>query len=229
MNTWMEFFDVCGKFGLAVILAGAIGLERQLKGRAAGLRTHILVCLGSTLAMIVSNDLAREWNQTGANIWLDRGRIAAGIITGIGFLGAGAIINVGNVHKGLTTAATIWLVATLGISIGLGYQLMAVLATAFGLFTVVCLEYLEEHILPPYEHYALTMRMPRGLEKFHDIERTIQKAGFNVAASRIKINSDEKHTDITFDLSASAGPEIDNLAETLQTAFPCAERITFER
>jgi putative Mg2+ transporter-C (MgtC) family protein len=228
MNTWIDVADACGKFVLAVVLAGALGLERQLKGHPAGLRTHILVCLGSTLLMVVSDEIAREWNQTGVHTWLDRGRIAAGVITGVGFLGAGTIINVGNIQRGLTTAAMIWLVAALGIAIGAGYQLIAVCATAFALVTVRGLEYVER-LLPAYERLSLTVRMPKGLEKLQEIEETIRQKGFHVVTSRLRINADEKYVDMTFELTASAGPEIEELAGSLQERFPSAEKITFER
>jgi putative Mg2+ transporter-C (MgtC) family protein len=228
MDIWSGLPDACLKFALAVVLAGVLGLERQLKGRAAGLRTHILVCLGSTLLMVVSNEIAREWNQNGANVWLDRGRIAAGIITGIGFLGAGAIINVRSEHRGLTTAAMIWFVAALGIAIGAGFAAISVVATALALFTVRGLEYVERR-LPAPEQHTVTMRMPRGLEQLQKIERAFADAGFHVAASRIRVTDSGEHVDMVFELQASAGPRIEELATLLRERFPSAEAISFER
>ncbi|MBI3290708.1 MgtC/SapB family protein [Candidatus Falkowbacteria bacterium] len=109
---------------LSVILAGLFGIERELRHKKAGLRTNILVGLGSTLIMIVS--LAFE---------MDSARIAAGVVTGIGFIGAGMIINDGQrgeVH-GLTTAATIWIVSAIGLAVGIGYFSAAIAATLVGL------------------------------------------------------------------------------------------------
>jgi putative Mg2+ transporter-C (MgtC) family protein len=110
------------RLALAILLGGAIGLERESRGRPAGLRTHILVCLGATIIMIASTQMAilSQALPQASRIQVDPGRIAAGIVTGIGFLGAGAIIRIGDLVRGLTTAGCIWFVAALGITIGQG-------------------------------------------------------------------------------------------------------------
>jgi len=138
-----------------------VGYERQRKGEAAGLRTHILVCLGSTLLMIVSDRFAMEWNAAQAPVWLDRGRIAAGIITGIGFLGGGAILQFGREQHGLTTAAMIWFVAALGIAIGGGFFFMSVIATVLALTVVVGLGMLE-HFIPTRGYMSVELRLKRA-------------------------------------------------------------------
>ena len=127
---------------LSVLLSGLVGLERQWRGQPAGLRTHILVGVGSTLITLTSV----EFGIGGASGRGDAGRLAAQIVSGIGFLGAGAIIRDGlNVH-GLTTAASIWAVAAIGISIGGSPRLgeMAVVATAIVLATLIVLNWLED-------------------------------------------------------------------------------------
>ena len=115
------------KLLLAVILSALIGWEREKNHKPAGLRTHILVCVGSTLITIVS-----------VNYFVnDPARIIAGIVTGIGFIGAGAIIAQGTkgVH-GLTTAASLWVVAAVGISIGIGWYLLSVIGTVLIMLTL---------------------------------------------------------------------------------------------
>jgi len=108
---------------LAVVLGGVIGAERETRGKWAGLRTNILICLGAAIFTIISRKIVAGEQDTVA-------RIAAQIVTGVGFLGAGAIIqDRGGVH-GLTTAATIWLVASIGMACGAGYHLLAVISTA---------------------------------------------------------------------------------------------------
>ena len=223
-----ELFDVMGKFVLAVLLAGALGLDRQLKGRAAGLRTHILVCLGSTLMMIVSDQFARHWGEGGAPVWLDRGRIAAGIITGIGFLGAGTIMTVEGEQRGLTTAAMVWFVAALGITIGGGYPMIAICATVFALFTVRGLERVER-LLPAHEHFSLTIRLPHGLERLEAIEEVIRSKGFDVTASRIKLTGEDADADMLFSLRGTDGVHIEELASVLRKQFSDAQKITFEK
>src|SRR3989339_74410 len=115
------------KLVIALILGGIVGFEREKSHKPAGLRTHILVCLGAVLATIVSVD------YFGA----DPARIAAAIMTGIGFIGAGAIIASGRDIHGLTTAASIWVVATIGIAIGVGYYVLAAIAAVFVLMVLL--------------------------------------------------------------------------------------------
>ena len=122
--------DNLARLSLAAVLGGAIGFERELRDREAGLRTHLLVCLGSALFTIVSAYGFREFLTSGDQvIRADPTRIAAQIVTGIGFLGAGAIIRQGLSVRGLTTAATLWVSAAIGIAAGAGYYSGAVLGT----------------------------------------------------------------------------------------------------
>jgi putative Mg2+ transporter-C (MgtC) family protein len=130
-------FSIIGRLVLAVIIGGLIGFEREVQRRSAGLRTHILVSLGSCLIMLTSLYVFDIYKGSAA---LDPARIAAGVITGIGFLGAGAIIRSGEVVKGLTTAASLWLVAGIGLGIGCGFY-MASLVTA--ILTIVVLFFLK--------------------------------------------------------------------------------------
>ena len=126
----------CGSC-VAAALGGAIGLERELRERQAGLRTHLVVCLGSALFTIVSAYGFREFLVHGGSVVrADPTRIAAQIVSGIGFLGAGAIIRQGLSVRGLTTAATLWLVAAIGMASGAGYYSAALFATAAGLLTL---------------------------------------------------------------------------------------------
>jgi putative Mg2+ transporter-C (MgtC) family protein len=112
---------------VAALLGAAIGLERELREREAGLRTHILVCVGSALFTLVSAYGFNEFVRQGQTV--DPTRIAAQIVTGIGFIGAGAIIRRGLSVRGVTTAATLWVVAAIGIAAGAGYYTAAVIAT----------------------------------------------------------------------------------------------------
>jgi putative Mg2+ transporter-C (MgtC) family protein len=122
--------DNLARLSLAAVLGGAIGFERELRDREAGLRTHLLVCLGSALFTIVSAYGFREFLTSGDQVVrADPTRIAAQIVTGIGFLGAGAIIRQGFSVRGLTTAATLWVAAAIGIASGAGYYSGAVIGT----------------------------------------------------------------------------------------------------
>ena len=135
---------------LAILLGGAIGLERESRGRPAGLRTHILVCLGATIIMIASTRMAivSQALPATSRIQVDPGRIAAGVVTGIGFLGAGAIIRIGDLVRGLTTAGCIWFVAALGITIGQGLFALAIVSTGLALAVLLALTQVERRIQP---------------------------------------------------------------------------------
>ncbi len=112
--------EVVLRLGIAMILGALVGLEREMDRITAGFRTHMLICLGATLFTIVSLDFPGT---------SDPSRIAAGLVTGIGFLGAGAIFKAEDRIKGLTTAADLWVLSAIGIAVGIGYYLAAAVAT----------------------------------------------------------------------------------------------------
>ncbi len=119
-------FDTIIRLILAFVLGSIIGLEREAKGRSAGLRTHILVCVGSSLIMLVSIYVYHIYKGQAS---IDPARIAAGVVTGIGFLGAGAIIRSAERSRGLTTAASVWVSAAIGLAVGCGYFMAAIFST----------------------------------------------------------------------------------------------------
>jgi len=133
--------DLAAKLLVAVLIGGGVGLEREIKGKPAGLRTNILICVGSALLMDLSLGLAREYGG-------DPGRIASQVITGIGFLGAGTILHTRGQITGLTSAATIWVVAALGLTIGAGYFLEAAGSSLTVILVLVGLGWVERRYLP---------------------------------------------------------------------------------
>lgn len=131
------------RLGLSMLLGCLVGFERKRKGQSAGVRTFSLISMGATLAMILSIYVPQEYLGLKNG---DPGRIAAQVITGVGFLGAGAIIQMKGSVRGLTTAAGIWMVATIGMTVGLGLYIIAIVATALILFIFVQLDTLEHRI-----------------------------------------------------------------------------------
>lgn len=133
---------------LASLLGGVIGLEREIHGRPAGFRTHLLVSLGSCLFCITSIEFYRLYgNFSGTGpIGVDPGRIAAQVVTGIGFLGAGAIIRERASVRGLTTAACLWVAAALGIACGIGLFYLAICVTAVALINLLLLQQVEKRL-----------------------------------------------------------------------------------
>jgi putative Mg2+ transporter-C (MgtC) family protein len=133
----LSWGEVLLRVVVAAVLGGAIGVERELREREAGLRTHLLVCVGSALFTIVSAYGFRDFFTAGGNVSrIDPTRIAAQIVSGIGFLGAGAIIRQGLSVRGLTTAATLWVVAAIGLTAGAGYYSAAAITTAVALVSL---------------------------------------------------------------------------------------------
>jgi len=148
---------IVGRVLLALVLGGLIGMERTIHGRPAGFRTHALVCLASAILMIAAVHQGR-WMATNTigNITTDPTRTAQGIMTGIGFLGAGVIFKEGLTVRGLTTAASIWITAAIGIQVGIGYYFVAVLGTAATLVVLALF-------------LALERRMPAELYMYHEV------------------------------------------------------------
>jgi putative Mg2+ transporter-C (MgtC) family protein len=138
---WILLFRIF----VAAALGGVLGLERDIHGRGAGLRTHLLVSAGAALFMILSTHIAAFGIPTSSNFSMvsDPGRIAAQIVTGIGFIGAGVIIREGFTIRGLTTAACLWIAAAIGMASGAGLYLIAVVTTLLSLFSLVLLRGLE--------------------------------------------------------------------------------------
>ncbi len=132
--------EIITRLLLTLVLSGLIGLERQVHRRDAGLRTHILVALGSALIMLTS---LYVFDIHKGQVSLDPVRMAAGVVTGIGFLGAGTIIRSADGVKGLTTAASLWVVAGIGLAVGVGFNRIAIYTTVLVLIVLHFLRYVE--------------------------------------------------------------------------------------
>jgi putative Mg2+ transporter-C (MgtC) family protein len=180
---------------LAGICGALIGLERELRGKAAGFRTYMLICLGSAMFMVLSQQVALT-ARPGA--FSDPGRIAAQVVTGIGFLGAGAIIQSGGAVRGLTSAAMIWTCAAVGLTAGAGYLQLALVATGMTLGITMVLARVERTFLGRCEEVpcelvlssmddALRRRL-EGLLREHD-----------VSLDRLRVSRQESAVTVSFD------------------------------
>ncbi|NLV20903.1 MAG: MgtC/SapB family protein [Syntrophomonadaceae bacterium] len=148
----MEALEIVFKLALACILGGIVGLERESLNRPAGFRTYTVVCVGSALAMVVSIDIFTQFYH---HVNADPGRIAAQVVSGIGFLGAGTIMKEGATIRGLTTAAGLWVVACIGLAAGAGMYLAAIATTALILFVLI--------YFARFEHLFTGMRLYKGI------------------------------------------------------------------
>lgn len=145
----LTIMDAAARLALALILGAVIGYEREWRRKSAGLRTHALVCLGASLIMMVSLNVSLDLYLTHGLINADAERIAAQVVSGVGFLGAGAIMKEGFNVIGLTTAASLWVVAAIGLCAGAGYYSMAMLTTVLAYLTLAWFSRLERSYINP--------------------------------------------------------------------------------
>lgn len=169
----------------SLVAGAAIGLERSKKREYAGLRTHILICLGSTLLMILSIWIPEEY--LGAKNG-DPGRIAAQVVSGIGFLGAGSIIRLGNTIKGLTTAASLWFVAAIGLAVGAGLYVPCAVALVLSLFALIVLDPVERHFFPAERFKHLVIHYSGNSEFPEKARKTIETFGLTVQSVDVERN-----------------------------------------
>lgn len=166
---------------IALVLGGIIGFEREQHNHAAGFRTNILVCVGACLMMLLSiygfSDFVNEWN-----VRVDPARLAAAVITGVGFLGAGTILFTGKKISGLTTAASLWVVAAIGLAVGAGFYYASIAVTVMVILTLWLFNKLEQRFIRNrheyrihlicYDHIAL---LKTAQEKLNEHKATMQK------------------------------------------------------
>jgi putative Mg2+ transporter-C (MgtC) family protein len=169
--------DILVRLAVSLVLGGAIGLERELSNKPAGLRTNILICTGATMMMALSGMILASPSAQGSDLL----RMAAGVITGIGFMGAGSIIRAGGHVQGLTTASTLWAVTALGLVVGAGYFLTAVVFTVVIVLTLALFRKVEG-VIPKKRSYAYTLKIP-------DMEAAADKIGCVAAACGVRIES----------------------------------------
>lgn len=163
------------KLGLAILVGGAIGFEREYRDKAAGFRTNILIAVGAALFTIFSLRVGHEVNPT---------RIAANIVTGIGFLGAGAIMREEGKIAGLTTAATIWLTAALGMGVGAGEYAVTLIATAGILVILWIFPFLERWIDQIHHTATYEVSFPLSEEKWEELNRFVETNRLIVAGQK---------------------------------------------
>ena len=179
---------------LAAVLVGAsIGFERTFHGRPAGFRTHALVCLASALLMLVT--VYPNWwmavTPTDA-FRTDPTRMAQGIMTGIGFLGAGVIFKEGLTVRGLTTAASIWITAAIGILLGIGFYFAATVGAIATLAVLAAFRFIERRLPAEfYAHHSLTFQRSAVMSE-DDLRRLIGDHGFSIANLSYRLSNDGK-------------------------------------
>lgn len=204
-------FEILARIVIALLCGGIIGYEREKKNMPAGLRTHILVCIGAALVMVVSQYIYEQY----APGTVDPTRMGAQVISGIGFLGAGTIIRERFSVRGLTTAATLWVVACIGLAVGSGYYLMGGIVTLIIFATLILFRKLEGvmQIKSAKAKIKITAYYSENTDK--EISEILKQAGYRIMSMRFSKSMDKKRVEFTYEISCKDEKIWRALSETL--------------
>ncbi|MBD5379944.1 MAG: MgtC/SapB family protein [Bacteroides sp.] len=181
------------KLILSLLLGSIVGFERKRKGQSAGVRTFALISMGATLAMILSIYVPQEYLGLKNG---DPGRIAAQVLSGIGFLGAGAIIQMKGSVRGLTTAAGIWMVATIGLAVGVGLYVLSFIATLLIMFILVIIENIEHKINVGSSSRIIRIKVDEIVEDINEYRKILAKYNIPLVNVFVDYNYAEKSTSL---------------------------------
>jgi len=205
-------FDLFIKLLVSTVLGGAIGFEREIAGKPAGLRTNILICVGAALFTHLSIHIAQIGFTPDGRPYGDTTRIAAQIVSGIGFLGAGAILHAHGAVVGLTTAASIWVVAAVGSAIGAGAYVEGIGTSVLIVLVLVGLRPVERRLLLRRRKVNATVRVQRDL-RFDTIEDVFRGNGLHIVSRRTY----EHESDRAFELELiGTSKQIDSIVDELR-------------
>jgi len=205
------------RLAIAAVLGSLIGIDRERLQWAAGLRTHMLVCVGACLAMIVSaygfNDIL-----SAQRIVLDPSRVAAQVVSGVGFLGAGSIILRNEVVKGLTTAASLWTVAGVGLAVGCGLYVPAVAGTVIILIILAGLKPIEERLKPRRHSAEIALSAPRGQMSVGLLEAALGRHAAHVTQLIVKPGDTADRDEVSITLGKAPPRAVDEVVSALSRA-----------
>ena len=215
MPVALHWSDVVIRLAIAIIAGVLIGYNRSEHGKVAGLRTTVLVCLAAAVAMIQVNILlplaGRPANSFVMN---DLMRLPLGILTGVGFIGGGAILRRGDMTIGVTTAATLWVVTVIGLCIGGGQIGLGAAATALALFALWGLIWLEQK-LPREQRATFSIEMDGLAPGEEELRRKLQDAGLSIAGNQVSFGPGG-HRELTFDLRQTRSPSQTDIPPLVQ-------------
>ncbi|MEW6108012.1 MAG: MgtC/SapB family protein [Nitrospirota bacterium] len=198
---------------IGTLLGGIIGFERQAHGRPAGLRTQLLVCVACVLLMIMSEHYYAQSTMNAGYIRFDPTRIAAGAMTGVGFLGAGVILKTGFTIQGLTTAACIWIVAAIGLAIGAGQYVAGTTGFIITFFSLWVLRIFEERIPRQVYKYITFVTDESGDEE--TIKSLFIKKGFEISKMEYEIEFPGKEKTFIFTIATKNRVEMKEIIESI--------------
>jgi putative Mg2+ transporter-C (MgtC) family protein len=184
-------FDILLRMFLATAAGAVVGIEREYHGRPAGMRTHILVSLGSAMISLISLEMGLMVPMSeNIRIQVDPGRIVQGVVTGIGFLGAGAIIKIGLTARGLTTAASLWCIAIVGMGFGFGIYSIPILGTFLMLFTLMILGRIEKEVEKDF-YKTVSAKVKGPVEQIDNLRSVFKKYRWAISDMKVEYENDE--------------------------------------
>lgn len=213
VTTWSAIAKLC----ISLLLGSAVGFERKLKGQSAGIRTFALICMGATLAMLISIYVPQEYLGLKNG---DPGRIAAQVVTGVGFLGAGAIIQMKGSVRGLTTAAGIWMVATIGMAVGLGMYALSITATLLILVVLHWFERVEHRTAMGAESRIIRMLINCVVTDIEAYRKVLRKNKVTITNMYLEYDYDEEATRLNFVVLFKESTDYIRIFEQLRTLNP---------
>ena len=214
-----EYLEIAVRLGSALVIGGFIGLERSYHGRPAGFRTHTLVCMTSAALMLVTV-YESQWFVTGQleRVVVDPTRMAQGIMTGIGFVGAGAIMKDGLSVRGLTTAASIWITAAIGILVGIGFYFPAGLVAALTLGTLSAFRWIENRMPTQFYAHFMVRFQRNGAMPEYELRRVVADHGFSIANLNYRLTGEGKHFEYRMVVRTLNQDNLRALSETLNAS-----------
>jgi putative Mg2+ transporter-C (MgtC) family protein len=194
----MQWYEVLIRLILAIIVGGLIGYERENKNRPAGFRTHILVCIGAAVTSMIQVNAIQEISNMillhptlESALKADIGRLGAQVITGVGFLGAGTILHEKGSVKGLTTAASIWVVACIGLAVGLGYYFLSIISTIAVFIVLVILKKFEARFFHKAKLIRLEIQYTKKVELVSKMEEYFTNKNIKVQNIEFELGEDD--------------------------------------
>ena len=225
MSAQIDWMDIAIRLGLTVLAGLVIGFDRSEHGKVAGLRTTVLVGLAASIAMIQVNLLlSTAGRPSDSFVMMDLMRLPLGILTGVGFIGAGAILRRDEIIFGVTTAATLWLVTVVGLCLGGGQIALGIAGTVLGVVVLSILKWIEA-VIPIERGATITLTLEAAGPTEGDLRSKLREAGLRVIASRISVANSGQQRELAFDVKL-IGRLFDNESPGLIKALAAQPGVT---
>ncbi len=216
-STEVNFTAGCFQLLLSMLLGSVVGFERRRRGQTAGVRTFSLIAMGSTLAMILSIYVPQRYEGV---LEGDTTRIAAQVISGIGFLGAGAIIQMKGSVRGLTTAAGIWMISAIGMAVGCGLYMISIIATGLILFILVLLERIEHRISARSESRIIRIRVAAVLDNIDKYRKVMADARVQLSNFYVEYDFERGETRLNLVVVMRENVDLVSLFHSFRGLYP---------